>query len=266
MANIRIYSAVQEELNTQHLQYTQLIDIVKNSGALENNFFDKCRAQGLSKEELVKYLFNWYPITESFAVHGLLYTHHVAKYLQKNINSPDFENIEAFFCKVLEISKGEFEMMNVDIEPNNFHPKAFTRLSPKLGVAVKDLISRSEQINPETIILEKNIIANFSNADDILCGFANFFVVETIAYNIVESMDNTFGRLTDGYGHSLYTSHEMLYITEHLELEIKHSDEVAKMLNKLDLSDKSFILLKTYVEELSSNFSKYWASIAPSKL
>lgn len=240
-------------------QYLELINLVKNNGALENDFFNLCANNDLSKEGLIKYHFNWYPITESFASHGLLYAHYVAKYLQRNVESPLFENIESYFCDVLEIAKGEFEIIN--IAPNNFHPKAFTRLAPKLGVKVKDIISRNYPLNTETIILEKNIISNFSNGDDILCGFANFFVVETIAYNIVLSMENTFGRLLDNNGNKLYTEYELVYITEHLELEIKHSDEVAIMLEKLNLTEERFSNLSQYIKELSMKFGKFWESL-----
>jgi len=258
METIKVYKDNPVMSKTQS-QYLRLYDVVKNNGAIGNDFFEKCTANNLTREQLIKYLFNWYPITESFAVHGLLYTHHVAKYLQKNIEATDFENVENFFCDVLEISKGEFEIIN--IAPNNFHPKAFTRLAPKLGISVKDLLTRNFKLNPETKILEKNITANFSNGDDILCGFANFFVVETIAIHIVKSMDNTFGNLKNQDGQKLYDDYEMVYITEHLKLEVLHGDEVATMLDKLNLSEERFSTLATYVGELSLNFSTFWKAL-----
>lgn len=259
MEATKVYSAVRG-LGVQQSQYSRLFQTVSKSGALNNKFFDKCKENALSKETLVLYLFNWYVITESFAVYGLLYAHHVAKYLQKNIESENFEDVESFFCKVLNISKGEFEIINE--APSNFHPKAFTRLAPKLGVGVRDLILRKHSLNPETIVLEKNILANFSNGDDILCGFANFFVVETIAYNIVISMKNTFGELLKSDGSKLYNDYEMTYIDRHIELELKHSDEVVKMLEELSLTESKFSVLQTYVQELSLNFSKFWEALS----
>lgn len=253
MEPINLYS------NKTKSRYLELIQVVRNNGAIENNFFDRCKNNDLSRLDLIQYLLNWYPITESFAINGLLYAHLVAKHLQRNVNSENFENIESFFCDVLEISKGEFEIIN--IAPNNFHPKAFTRLASKLGIKTIDLISRNCNLNSETKILEKNIVANFSNNDDILCGFANFFVVETIAYNIVLSMSNTFGKLQDEEGNRLYSDYELVYITEHLELEVKHGNEVAKMFEKLNLSKNDFLTLSTYVEELSFNFYKFWEAL-----
>jgi pyrroloquinoline quinone (PQQ) biosynthesis protein C len=240
-------------------QYIDLKKIVEDNKTIENDFFDQCRNGRLPKNRLIAYLFNWYPITESFAVYGLLYAHIVAKFLQKNIESSEFKNIESFFCDVLEISKGEFEIIH--IAPNNFHPKAFTRLAPKLSVKIKDLISRNYKLNPETIILEKNIISNFSNMEDILCGFSNFFVVETIALGIVKSMQETFGKLVNEDGSPLYSTNEMLYISEHLDLEVKHGNDVRKMLDKLNLTDKKFSLLSIYVNELSLNFYKFWMAL-----
>jgi hypothetical protein len=258
MEDTKIFKPISENHNRVS-QYQSLLSIVKDTGALENDFFEKCAINDkITKSALIKYLFNWYPITESFAINGLLYAHNVAKYLKKNIESPEFKNIESFFCDVLEISKGEFEIIR--IAPNNFHPKAFTRLAPKLSVNVEDLISRNYNLNPATIILEKNIISNFA-FENILCGFANFFVVETIAYNIVESMDNTFGKLKNPRGTLLYNENEMLYIKEHLKLEITHGKEVTEMLSKLQLNNKNFNLLSIYVEELSLNFFKFWEAL-----
>jgi pyrroloquinoline quinone (PQQ) biosynthesis protein C len=247
------------EMKNSSEKYLGLVQIIKDIGAMENEFFKKCKENALNKEQLVRYLFNWYPITESFAIYGLLYSHNVAKYLQQRIDSVDFKNIASFFCDVLLIAKGEFEI--IKMTPNNFHPKAFTRLAPKLSVKSKDLINRQYKLNYETIILEKNIISNFSINGDILAGFANFFVVETIAYDIVKSMESTFGQLKNPDGSSLYNNNEMVYISEHLTLELEHKNEVEKMLDKLNLQGKDLRLLSFYVKELSYSFSNYWSAL-----
>ena len=244
-------------------QYKALISIVKDSGAFNNKFFEKCHLYGLSKEELRNYVINWYSITESFAKYGLLYTHFVAKYISENFTyeSPVYKKYEKYFCEVLEISSGEFRISK--IAPREFHPRTFTRLAPKLGVRIKDLVNRSfeQELNPETVSLEKCIIDNFKKEKDILSGFANYFVVETIAYNIVESMDNSFGKFRAKNGEKLYTEDEKIYISEHLRLEVEHCGEVKHMLKTLDLSNDDFEHLSNEVEKLSTKFGKFWNSL-----
>lgn len=242
-------------------KYKALIKIVKDSGALHNSFFEKCNYYGLSKEELRNYVINWYPITDSFAKYGLLYSHNVAKYIGSHFDydSPLYRKYEKFFCEVLEISAGEFKILKT--APHEFHPRTFTRLAPKLGIRVKDLINRDIEVNRETEKLEKCIIENFQEHKEILSGFANYFVIETIAYNIVESMDNSFGKLENRQGEKVYLIDEMIYIKTHLQLEVEHCGEVKQMLKTLDLGNDDFEILKHEVEILAKKFGKFWNAL-----
>jgi len=253
---------IQVQIDKLSNQYHNLFSIIEESGALKNPFFERCRRNELSEDELRTYLINWFQITKTFAINTLNYSAMVARKLQLKQFTISRERIEAFLLGVIEIAAVEFESTTKD--RNNFHYKAFARLAPKLGIDVTKLDNDDYPLLSETLRLALNIVEYFDD-EDVISGFAILFVVETIAYNIVESMNNSFAQAKDPYGNMLYNINETWYISKHLILELEHSDEVSSMLKILNLNESQFETMKIKVAKVSNSFNNFWNALNEKK-
>lgn len=242
---------------------TELTTVLRDSGALDNAFFRRCRSERIDQAKLRQLVANFYPITETFALSSFAYCENLSRRIAGE--TPDDgvisrEKLEEFLGKVVEVTAVEFNINHV-ISPDRFHFNSFCRLAPKLGMPVDDVKRRRYPIEPETTALESALRRNFRDAD-MLGGLANIYAIETSALNIITTLENAFVGQQTADGSQLYSDHELEHITLHKTLEVEHDSEARQLVALLNPSTTTDARLKEKVTELTSLLSSFWNKLA----
>jgi hypothetical protein len=246
-----------------HTLDSELTTVLRNGGALDNTFFQRCRSERLDQLKLQQLVANFYPITETFALSSFAYCENLSRRIAGE--TPDdgmisLGKLEEFLGKVVEVTAVEFKINHV-ISPDRFHFNSFCRLAPKLGMTVENVKHRRYPIEPETTALEAVLRRNFRDAD-LLGGLANIYAIETCALNIITALENAFADQQSADGTKLYSDHELEHISLHKTLEVEHDSEARQLVALLLPSVTTEANLKARVTELASLLSAYWNKLA----
>lgn len=227
---------------------------IAHSNAYDNGFFRQSYAA--EHANLACLIREWFPVTQAFCLavpgYAALFTSEILKSREDKR-----EILENAILAPLMIGCGEFGMGGGGVD--GIHYRMFARLGEPFGLALADLRRTPRGTLRETGRLVDGIKESLCN---LYRGAGCLLVVESTAYNIVSAMHRLFAPLKQKDGSSLFTAHQLEYITLHLELEQQHARIAASFVEVLCDAPEVREMVDTEIERICALFGDYWDALA----
>lgn len=230
---------------------------IRETTAYNNPFFQKCEGvRQIEYERTLAYAQNWFRVTKCFGLNAASFLRTIVEEIHVTCDSEKvaaLENILQGSAAIASDDLGLFRGNETSLQSGTIHYRMFERMCRPLGDC------SGGKPTTETLVLEDLISNKFANST---CGgVAIFAVVETIAWNIVDSQLPLFLATTKD-GRRLFQKDNLDYVTLHLEIEGEHADESSSMVEVFlsafpDQKDE----LDREITELCDTFGNFWSSI-----